>query len=109
MVPGWAILIADDENAPAAVAYVMPTLVGLTLAAAQSRLSGAGLHIALPEPAENPEVQETGAGEAAVAPDPAIPPTITPAYGPNSIISSQSPLPGRRVSRADNIHVVLSN
>ena len=42
--PHVAILVADDENAPASDAYVMPSIVGLTLSTARSRLSTVGLH-----------------------------------------------------------------
>jgi hypothetical protein len=43
--------------------------------------------------------------------DQAIPPNLAaqPAFLGTSVITSQSPLPGRRVSRADPIHVTVSN
>jgi len=110
--PRVAILIADDEDAPASVGYVMPSIVGLTVATAQSRLSSAGLHIALPTAQEAPAVPELTPLDPsnATPPDPAIPPTIAPPpVLSTSIITSQSPLPGRRVSRADNIHITVTN
>jgi beta-lactam-binding protein with PASTA domain len=110
--PHVAILVADDEDAPASVGYVMPSIVGLTVATAQSRLGSAGLHIALPTAQEAPNVPELPPLDlsAGLPPDPAIPPTIAPPpVLSTSIITSQSPLPGHRVSRADNIHITVTN
>jgi beta-lactam-binding protein with PASTA domain len=107
--PRVALLVADDQTAPASQGYVMPAIVGLTVAAANARLGTVGLHISAPTPppVEIPEATTpTGA-----PPDPAIPPTIVPAapvFSASSIITSQSPLPGRRVSRADTIHVTTT-
>ncbi len=109
--PHVSILVADDEDAPASVGYVMPSLVGLTVGTANARLSTAGLHIFVPtapEPAAT--IPELVPLDPAAAPDPAIPPTIAPpSMLPSSVITSQSPLPGHRVSRADAIHVTVTN
>jgi len=111
--PHVAILVADDENAPASDAYVMPSIVGLTLSTARSRLSTVGLHIALPtaEPPTTTEVFSATGTPQTPTQDPAIPATTTaaPVYSPTSLITSQSPQPGHRVSRADSIHVTLSS
>ena len=111
--PHVAILVADDENNPASVGFVMPSIVGLTVAAANARLSTASLHISVPtapvEPVAVPELPSLNP-DLALPPDPAIPPTIAPpAMLPTSVITSQSPLPGRRVSRVDAIHVTVAN
>jgi beta-lactam-binding protein with PASTA domain len=106
--PRVAILVADDEDAPASVGYVMPSIVGLTLSTAQSRLCVAGLHIATPSASES-VVPDVAPLDPSAPPDPAIPPTIVVPHGPNSVITSQSPLPGHRVSRADSIHVTLTS
>ena len=113
--PRVALLVADDQEAPASVAYVMPSIVGLTVATANERLRTAGLHIsaaaqpvAVPD-ASSPSDGTTPAGsspsDAAVAPAIVAPP---PMLG-SSVITSQSPLPGHRVSRAEAIHVTVSN
>ena len=109
--PHVSILVADDEDAPASVGYVMPSIVGLTVGTANARLSTAGLHIAIPTAPEAPvAVPELVPLDPSAAPDPAIPPTIAPpSMTPSSVITSQSPLPGHRVSRADSIHVTVTN
>ncbi len=110
--PRVAVLVADDQDAPAAVGYVMPSLIGLTVAQASARLATVGLHIAFATGAEAAPTLPGPASSAAAPPtDPAIPPTIvtaTPARA-TSTITSQSPLPGHRVSRADNIRVLTSD
>lgn len=111
--PRVALLVADDQDAPASVGYVMPSIVGLTVATANERLRTVGLHvsaaaqpIAIPDPAEafQPPTLNTPT-------DPAVPKSIeapSPVLG-SSVITSQSPQPGRRVSRADAIHVTVTN
>jgi beta-lactam-binding protein with PASTA domain len=109
--PRVALLVADEQLAPASIGYVMPSIVGLTVATANERLRTAGLHIAAaPQPAAVP-------APAFQAPtlnspsDTAIPQTVAappPVLG-SSVITSQSPLPGHRVSRADPIHVTVTN
>ena len=107
--PRVAILVADDQDAPASVGYVMPSIVGMTLGAARAKLSEGGLHIALPSAEPPPEVVPDPMNPAASPVDPAIPPTVvTPSYSSSSVITSQNPQPGHRVSRADNIHVTLT-
>jgi beta-lactam-binding protein with PASTA domain len=106
--PRVSILVADDQPPPSSVGYVMPSLIGLTVATANSRLASAGLHIATPAPA--PSVVPDDASTTGAPPDPAIPATIAaPAFRASSVITSQSPLPGHRVSRADTIHVTIVN
>ncbi len=128
--PRVALLVSDPGTPPESIAYVMPQLIGQTLATASNRLAAAGLHIAS---ATEPDLAPT--------PDPnaAADPTSTQAGGPpsstpsassqssgsspmdqsfwvaspppisaNAVIISQSPAPGRRVSRADNIRVTLA-
>ena len=121
--PRVAVLVADDQNTPASVGFVMPSIVGLTVGTANARLAPAGLHIAAPAPppvvVPDPTTASAATPPASSAPagaptpqDPAIPPTVAPAapaFRYNSVITSQSPLPGRRVSRADTIHVTVTN
>ena len=108
--PRVALLVTDDQEAPASIGYVMPSIVGLTVATANERLRTAGLHISANQPA-------AGASDSFqpltlnTPTDPAIAPTIvapSPMLG-SSVITSQSPLPGHRVTRADPIHVTVSN
>jgi beta-lactam-binding protein with PASTA domain len=111
--PRVALLVADDQNAPAYVGYVMPSIVGLTVATANDRLRTAGLHIAAPAP-PSPAPAESTPFQAPTlnsSTDPAIPPTVLapPALLGSSVITSQSPQPGHRVSRADPIHVTVAN
>jgi beta-lactam-binding protein with PASTA domain len=105
--PRVSILVADDQTPPSSVGYVMPSLVGLTVATANSRLASAGLRIAPPAP---PIVVPDDTSTSGAPPDPAIAPTIAaPAFRATSVITSQSPLPGHRVSRSDTIHVTIVN
>ncbi len=111
--PRVAILVSDEESSPSSIGYVMPSIVGLTLATAQSRLATAGLHIAFPSASEEPDAPDAAPSDANAAQnamsDPAIAPMVTVPHSPGSVITSQSPLPGHRVSRADAIHVTLAN
>ncbi len=110
--PRVAILVADDEEVPASVGYVMPPIVGLTVGQANARLSAAGLHVSAPAP---PPVAVPDTSDDPTTQDPAIPPSVVPdvpaapVFRSSSVITSQSPLPGRRVSRADSIHVTVIN
>lgn len=112
--PKVSVLVADDPETEASVAFVMPSIVGMTLAAASSHLESVGLHVAVPEPDPVPveAVPDVATGDPApvVAADPVIPPTIVtpPPVRLTSTITSQTPAPGRRVSRADTVRVTLS-
>ena len=95
--PKVSLLVADDEISADEPAYVMPSIVGLTLGAASLRLSGVGLRIGAaqtPDQAENTEPVPT-----------------EPATGSSGVatITSQSPLAGHRVTRTDTIRVTVSN
>jgi beta-lactam-binding protein with PASTA domain len=110
--PRVALLVTDDQEAPASIGYVMPSIVGLTVATANERLRTAGLHISAPQPTSAADTTaNTQPPSTNLTTDPAIPPTIVapaPMLG-SSVITSQSPLPGYRVTRADPIHVTVSN
>ncbi len=105
--PRVSILVADDLPPSASAAYVMPSLIGLTLASASQRLAQGGLHIAS---ASEPDLAPAAPAETP-SQDPAIPPTIAPPppVSYNAVVISQSPLPGHRVSRADAIRLVLAH
>ena len=114
--PRVALLVSDGESAgDVSAAYVMPQIVGMTLGAAGARLATVGLRItsasapqpvaAVPAETEGAEaVQAGGASEAAVPVVPVVPVPVST----STVITSQSPAPGHRVSRADAIRVMLS-
>jgi eukaryotic-like serine/threonine-protein kinase len=92
----------------AAEAYVMPNLIGLSLAAASARVSAIGLHItsieALPStirPVASIPSPDTHGDMQPVAP----PAPVTLA---NTVVS-QAPVAGRRVTKGDPIHITLSH
>jgi beta-lactam-binding protein with PASTA domain len=109
--PRVALLVSDNETSAEAPAYVMPSIVGMTLSAAQLRLASVGLHVASAQtPQDTPDASDPNAPQPAASEDAAVPAQPEPeAFSVNATISSQSPPPGHRVSRADAIRVTLSN
>ena len=108
--PRVALLVSDDEAAPSTISFVMPQITGMTLGAAGARLEEAGLHMTVQSPVvAPPTLQSPPEGTTGPLPDPAIPVTIVPppTPSPNAVITSQSPAPGHRVSRADNVRVTV--
>jgi beta-lactam-binding protein with PASTA domain len=102
--PRVALLVSDDETEADTPAYVMPSLVGMTLGAASLKLAGGGLHIASAQSPEQPDpVQAAGQ-----FPDAATSLPVPVATGTATIIS-QSPPAGHRVTRSDTIRVTLSH
>lgn len=99
--PRVSLLVSDPEDESTTPAYVMPSLLGLSYAAAAVRASAAGLHLdvvpANPQPAAAP----------VTAPAAAVPPPLpAPPIGAG-IITAQTPSPGRRVLVGDAVHVAL--
>jgi beta-lactam-binding protein with PASTA domain len=109
--PRLSLLVSDpDVDAGDQQAYVMPSLLGLTYAAASEQASVAGVHLVV-----SPEASVAVASSS---------PTMVSIPGPNSslvsasavsivpstygLVSSQSPQPGYRVVRGDSIHIVLT-
>ena len=125
--PKVALLISDGEVPPSSVAFVMPQITGMTLGAANARLATAGLRVASatePQAVVAPVVPMDGlvpmAGGGGFAQTPAASPTdgvapvevapVVPApVSQSAVIVSQSPAPGRRVTRADSIRVTVSS
>lgn len=95
--PKVSLLVSDEEPAVEEPAFVMPSVVGLTVGAASLRLAGAGLHIGA---AQTPD--QAGSTET----PPAEPAPVTSGV---AIITSQTPLAGHRVTRTDTIRVTVSN
>jgi beta-lactam-binding protein with PASTA domain len=103
-VPASATAFGANSNE----AYVMPNLIGLTLAAASARVSAIGLHItsmeALPSTIRPVASVPSPGNQGAMAPvAPAAPVTLS-----NTVVS-QTPVAGRRVSKGDPIHITLSH
>lgn len=111
--PKVSLLVSDALGAGAtSAAYVMPQIVGMTLGAAGARLSTVGLHIAsaaAPAPVvETPVGPVEGADPVVAAvPEVALPVVPIP-VSMSALITSQSPAPGRRVTRGDAIRVTLA-
>ena len=108
--PKVSLLVAEPESDQNVQSYVMPMIVGMTLAGANNRLATVGLHIAS---AQDPQAVAAAAAEQASEPstDPAIPPTVVTPTPPSSgaVINSQSPAPGHRVSRSESIRVTVAH
>jgi beta-lactam-binding protein with PASTA domain len=104
--PRVSLLVSDAGSDPAQQqAYVMPSLLGLTYAAASERASTAGLHLVI-----NPEVLAAAPEPAsASSPTPPVSVTLLAAPSTSGTISSQWPQPGRRVVRGDAVHIALSH
>jgi len=104
---------AAVDSTAAPEVYVMPNLIGLTLSAATARVAEMGLHISSMEsvapvvrrvaPIGGPAAPGSSSQPSAVRPLAPIAP-ITLA---NTVIA-QTPAAGRRVTRADPIHITLS-
>lgn len=111
--PRVSILLSDSEDATAPVAWVMPSLSGLTLASAVARVSAIGLHVASAEDLNLP-ANVPAAPAAGVAPaQPATPGAATTAH--DAVVPSvgtviaQSPAAGHRVVKGDAVHITLTN
>jgi beta-lactam-binding protein with PASTA domain len=120
--PRVSLLVSDAPDA-ATQAYVMPSLLGLSYAAARARADAAGLHLIvapdIPPAAPPASGQPSGLPPAAPPNSAAAPaaPSATPAppdqlapppVSPNSIIVGQFPQPGYRVESGDAVHVTLA-
>jgi beta-lactam-binding protein with PASTA domain len=105
--PRVALLVSDEQEAPATIAYVMPSIVGMTLYAASARLGAVGLHIASAQP--EAAAEPSAAATAAAPPNPLDPSfnVVPPPVSVNAVIVAQSPLPGHRISRGDAVRVTL--
>lgn len=100
--PNVSILINDgpDESSQS---YVMPSLVGYTLAGAYARASAAGLRIVSAEDVTpNKPAVPTAPSPGAPTPVPAVSTGLMP-----SAVVAQTPLAGHRVSRGDTVQLSL--
>jgi beta-lactam-binding protein with PASTA domain len=96
--PHISLLVSDPESQDPP-AFAMPSLAGLTYAAAELRVQGAGLRL-VPEQDAPPE---SDAGNQKTAPQ------IDPSPGVSSVgtIVAQSIAPGRRVLQGSVVHVTV--
>lgn len=103
--PRVSLLLSAPED-PAATAFVMPSLTGLTLAGAAARAAAAGVHIASIEdinlPA--PPVPGTPAAPAATV----APPSAMAGVTPGTVVG-QTPPVGYRVVKGDAVHLTLTH
>lgn len=118
--PRISLLVSDGQSAETA-AYVMPSLVGLSYAAAAERTSAAGLKMTASEEFVAPPGPVTAtSGPAAPAPGtPSAPgnasaltpvPAPAPAAAPTSgTVVGQSPPAGWKVQQGDMVHITVSN
>jgi len=92
--PRISLLVSDaDDSQPAA--YVMPSLIGLSYAAASYRAAATGLRLLASTDSPQP---------ASGAPAPADQPAPPPVSG---IVLAQTPQAGRRVVRGDSVQIIL--
>ena len=104
--PRVSVLIADPESEAPAQAYIMPSLIGLSISAANVKLASAGLHIGgAVDPAYVPAADPVLASDPAVQADVQAPPPVSP----SAVIASQTPAPGHRVSRNETIRVTVAH
>ncbi len=124
--PRVSLLVSDPDSVEP-TAYVMPSLLGLTFAAAAERAAAAGLHLELAQsapPAAVTPVAPAAPNAAPAAPKapPAFAPAVSnalpsaaaaPAPSPapirtSGIVSAQTPQAGRRVLQGDAVHIALA-
>lgn len=117
--PRISLLVSEGESANAA-AYVMPSLVGLSYAAAAARTSAAGLKMTASEEIVAPPGPVAAAPSSPAAPgSPSAPgnapaptpvPTSAPVAAPTSgTVVGQSPPAGWKVQQGDVVHITVSN
>jgi beta-lactam-binding protein with PASTA domain len=94
--PRVSVLLSTEEEEQGE-GFVMPSLVGLTLAGAAARASAVGLHVVSAE-----EV----AGVAPVAP--AAPEAMVPGATAAGVVVAQTPIAGHRVAKGDPVRISLS-
>jgi beta-lactam-binding protein with PASTA domain len=122
--PRVSLLVSDVEDA-VPQAYVMPSLLGLSYAAASERASAAGLRVASAldsgdTPGATPGVgsQPFGsggqpppqtAGKGSEEDDFIAANALEPQGREGTVVIAQTPLPGRRVVEGDTVRVVLGH
>lgn len=107
--PRVSLLVSDSPDAEPQ-AYVMPSLVGLTYAAAGARAGAAGLHLVAAADVPPPAAPQSGQ-QTPTPPVPAVPstPSEPVAFSASSIVIGQTPQPGHRVEQGDAVHIILAH
>jgi len=109
-------ILLNDGSGEASAAYVMPSLVGLTISGAYARAGAAGLRIVSAEdvtPAAQtqpatPVLPVPAGTQNKVAPAATPAPIVVAALTPG-IVVAQSPLAGHRVARGDTVQLSLTH
>ncbi len=107
--PRVSLLLSDATVSPPA--FVMPSLTGLSVAAAAARASAAGLHIASAEEQRSvvPVPSATAGPSQTTSTIPTTPstPATTPLASSGTVVA-QTPLAGHRVSKGDAVHLTFA-
>lgn len=114
--PRVSILLSEPQD-EAEQAYVMPSLVGLSMAAAYARATAAGLRVAsiedvTPSAAASPAPAQGPATPALPTAGSATPTQLTsssPALTSAGIVVAQTPLAGHRVLKGDVVRLALTH
>ena len=109
----------DSEDSESAIAVVMPSLTGLTLATAAARAAASGLHIFSAEEVVPTTAASPGLSSPAAPSAPGSLPSTAPllssgasvAQPVNSLetVVAQSPAAGHRVTKGEAVHLTLAN
>ena len=103
--PRVSVLLSQPEDADAE-AFVMPSLVGLSVAGAYARTGAAGLKIVSAEDVTPAAPASSAAGATPATPVANAAPAAKPAAAVvPGIVAAQSPLAGHRVSQGDQVRL----
>ncbi len=108
--PQVSLLLSAPQDSEPVPAFVMPSLVGLTLYSAAARASAAGLHIASAEDLNAP--QPASPTTPTPTPAPATPGTPAPPPVPVSALGTvvfQTPPAGHRVQKGDAVRITIGH
>lgn len=104
--PRVSLLVSAPMDSGPAQAYVMPSLVGLTMGTASVQAATMGLRLAANSaPAE--AADPSGLGIASASGDPAAAAPVAPRS--TGVIVAQTPAAGRRVAKGDVVHVAFGS
>jgi beta-lactam-binding protein with PASTA domain len=113
--PRVSLLVSDPVpgNAPA-LAYAMPSLVGLSYSAASARAASAGLRL-VAATQRAPPAEATASAPPTIATAPSVASTASAtnqsaaAVRSSGLVIAQTPLAGSRVAQGDTVHVTLGH
>jgi beta-lactam-binding protein with PASTA domain len=108
--PRVSLLLSDPEETESPEAFVMPSLVGLTLSGAAARAASAGLHIVSAEDLNLSTAATNAAAPSTAAPEASGTPSAPVAQAvPVGTVTAQSPPAGHRVVKGDPVRITLTN